>query len=91
MMRYDNPIFITTMWLFNALLRRSSSGFFGIWATTAAFMLASTLLRTALRHPLRPDDAGGWGYNNVTGDPGQGSVWVNCTHTDARGRKYSDY
>jgi hypothetical protein len=38
-----------------------------------------------------PDDAGGWGYNNDPHDANIGSLWVNCTHTDIRGRVYSAY
>ena len=44
-----------------------------------------------ITHAAVPDDAGGWGYNNVAGDPNAGSVWVNCTHTDIRGRSYAAY
>jgi prepilin-type N-terminal cleavage/methylation domain-containing protein len=45
----------------------------------------SALLGTAA------DDAGGWVYNNVTGDPNQGSVQVNCTHTDSKGAVWTTY
>ncbi len=44
----------------------------------------ATLLATA------PDDAGGWTYNGVPGDAGQGQVHINCTHPDAAGRIWSD-
>lgn len=31
-------------------------------------------------------DFGGWGY-----DATRGAVWINCTHTDSRGKAWSDY
>ena len=38
-----------------------------------------------------PTDAGGWLYDNVTGDPNMGTVWVNCTHTDTKGSVWTVY
>jgi len=47
---------------------------------------------TALvRYGSAADDAGGWMYDNAAGDPRSGQVWVNCTHTDARGTAWSAY
>lgn len=37
------------------------------------------------------NDGGGWLYDNVPGDSNFGSVWVNCTHTDASGKTWSAY
>jgi prepilin-type N-terminal cleavage/methylation domain-containing protein len=37
------------------------------------------------------DDGGGWSYNNSTGDPNLGTVWVNCTHTDTKGSVWTVY
>jgi len=34
------------------------------------------------------DDAGGWGYVNVSTSPAFGRVFVNCTHTDTKGRRW---
>jgi hypothetical protein len=39
----------------------------------------------------KADDAGGWLYNNVVGDPRFGTVSVNCTHTDAQGTAWDSY
>lgn len=39
---------------------------------------------------VSPTDAGGWVYNGVPGDAGQGQVRVNCTHADSAGRVWSD-
>ena len=36
-------------------------------------------------------DAGGWLYNNVIGDANQGTLWVNCTHTDTKGSTWTTY
>jgi general secretion pathway protein G len=38
-----------------------------------------------------PDDTGGWVYDTVAGDARYGRVWVNCTHTDARGSVWTAY
>ena len=38
-----------------------------------------------------PTDAGGWMYDNVTGDPAIGIVEVNCTHTDTKGSSWTTY
>ena len=37
------------------------------------------------------NDAGGWSYNNTTGDANMGTVWVNCTHTDTKGSVWTTY
>ena len=37
------------------------------------------------------NDAGGWLYNNLTGDANLGTVWVNCTHTDTKGSIWTTY
>lgn len=37
------------------------------------------------------DDAGGWLYNNDPKDESFGSILVNCTHTDSRGTRWTDY
>ena len=37
------------------------------------------------------DDAGGWLYNNLTGDPNLGSIFVNCSHTDTKGSIWTSY
>jgi prepilin-type N-terminal cleavage/methylation domain-containing protein len=36
-------------------------------------------------------DAGGWTYNNTTGDANMGTLWVNCTHTDTKGSTWTTY
>jgi prepilin-type N-terminal cleavage/methylation domain-containing protein len=36
-------------------------------------------------------DAGGWTYNDVTGDANMGTLWVNCTHTDTKGSTWTLY
>ncbi|MBI3551221.1 MAG: hypothetical protein HY077_01780 [Elusimicrobia bacterium] len=45
----------------------------------------------AVRYGKSPDDAGGWLYDNVQGDPDLGALWVNCTHTDYMGSAWSSY
>ena len=35
--------------------------------------------------------AGGWRYNNVTGDANYGTLWVNCTHTDSKSTVWTVY
>ena len=37
------------------------------------------------------DAAGGWRYNNVTGDANYGTLWVNCTHTDTKNSAWTTY
>ena len=37
------------------------------------------------------NDAGGWSYNNTTGDANLGTVLVNCTHTDTKGSVWTSY
>lgn len=39
----------------------------------------------------QPDDAGGWFYDNVPGDYNYGTLWINCTHTDAKGSAWTAY
>ncbi|GAG09095.1 unnamed protein product [marine sediment metagenome] len=36
-------------------------------------------------------DTGGWGYVNDSASPDWGSVFVNCTHTDSRGKVWYTY
>jgi hypothetical protein len=36
-------------------------------------------------------DEGGWGYVNNPADPEFGRVFVNCTHTDAKGVRWDHY
>ena len=37
------------------------------------------------------NDGGGWGYNNVNANANQGTVLVNCTHTDTKGSTWTVY
>lgn len=37
------------------------------------------------------DDSGGWTHANWPGSPREGDVWINCTHTDAKGSAWSAY
>ena len=37
------------------------------------------------------NDAGGWAYNNTTGNANLGNVWINCTHTDTKGSIWTAY
>ncbi len=46
---------------------------------------------TILQNVTTANDGGGWVYNNVTGDPNLGTVWVNCTHTDTKGSIWTTY
>ena len=39
-----------------------------------------------IRYAKEPDDSGGWGYNAV-----DGTVYVNCTHTDSFGKSFAGY
>lgn len=36
-------------------------------------------------------DAGGWGYVNNPKSPDWGNVFINCTHTDTRGKSWNSY
>jgi len=36
-------------------------------------------------------DGAGWSYNNVTTANNYGTVWVRCTHTDTKGKMWSEY
>ena len=36
-------------------------------------------------------DAGGWAYDNTPGDANFGTLWVNCTHTDTKGSRWTSY
>lgn len=38
-----------------------------------------------------PTDEGGWLYNDAPGDEKRGTVLINCTHTDIRGRVWAAY
>src|SRR5882672_7157395 len=42
-------------------------------------------LSTPVEGVSSSNDAGGWVFNNITGDPNLGSLMVNCTHTDTKG------
>jgi uncharacterized RDD family membrane protein YckC len=45
-----------------------------------------------IRSGKTPEDTGGWLYDNDPGDKeGFGSVSVDCTHTDHKGRAWSEY
>jgi len=50
-------------------------------ATEVLMTIAATL----------PTDAGGWFYNNVSGNANVGNVLVNCTHTDTKGTVWTGY
>jgi len=39
----------------------------------------------------RVDDAGGWSYDNDPRSAYFGTLWLNCTHTDARGSVWTSY
>lgn len=39
----------------------------------------------------KPDDAGGWLYDNAPENAGFGTLRINCTHTDLRGSAWSAY
>ena len=41
--------------------------------------------------PSPATDAGGWAYVNTDGDANFGSVWINCTHTDSKGSRWTEY
>ena len=45
----------------------------------------------AVKNGSSADDAGGWVYNNASGDSNFGSLLINCTHTDSKGRTWSAY
>jgi prepilin-type N-terminal cleavage/methylation domain-containing protein len=38
-----------------------------------------------------PDDSGGWAYNSAASDQNFGTVFVNCSHTDTKGTKWTSY
>jgi len=40
---------------------------------------------------LTTGDAAGWGYNNVSTNANFGTTWVQCTHTDTKGKSWSEY
>ena len=46
---------------------------------------------SVITNQIASDDAGGWSYDNTTGDANLGSVWVNCTHTDTKGTVWTQY
>ena len=37
------------------------------------------------------NDGGGWAYSSDASRTEAGSVWVNCTHTDSKGSRWSSY
>jgi general secretion pathway protein G len=67
-------------------------------ALNAKYITAVPAARGVSPHPdssaallaAAPDDAGGWVYNGIPGDAGQGQVRINCTHADTAGRVWSD-
>ncbi len=38
-----------------------------------------------------PSDQGGWHYNNIVGNANNGTLLVNCTHTDTKGSIWTSY
>ena len=40
---------------------------------------------------LTPEDSGLWGYVNDPESPQFGALFIDCTHTDSRGRRISEY
>jgi prepilin-type N-terminal cleavage/methylation domain-containing protein len=46
---------------------------------------------SAQNNATTSNDAGGWNYDNVAGDPNLGTVLVNCTHTDTKGTLWTSY
>jgi len=45
----------------------------------------------AVRQGRSPDDSGGWFYDNDLLDSDFGQVFVNCTHTDTKGKVWTEY
>lgn len=39
----------------------------------------------------KADDSGGWVYDNRQGKGHGGKVWINCTHTDSKGKAWAEY
>jgi len=37
------------------------------------------------------NNTGGWSYNNEVNNANQGTLWVNCTHTDTKGSVWTTY
>lgn len=37
------------------------------------------------------NNTGGWSYNNTINDANQGTLWVNCTHTDTKSSVWTTY
>lgn len=46
---------------------------------------------SAIYYGEKPNDAGGWFYNNVPNTPDHGNVRINCTHSDLSGRIWASY
>lgn len=44
-----------------------------------------------VRHGSVPSDGGGWLYNNIKGNEKIGTVIIDCTHTDIKGRVWANY
>lgn len=48
--------------------------------------------RSAQVYPFQVGgDAGGWSYSSPTGAYEGVGIWINCTHTDSRGRAWNTY
>ncbi len=48
--------------------------------------------RSAQAYPLGVSaDAGGWAYSSARGSSTLSGVWINCSHTDNRGRAWNAY
>ncbi|MBI5239733.1 MAG: hypothetical protein HY926_04615 [Elusimicrobia bacterium] len=46
---------------------------------------------SGITYQATANDGGGWSYNNTQGDPNQGTILVNCTHTDTKGTVWTVY
>jgi prepilin-type N-terminal cleavage/methylation domain-containing protein len=46
---------------------------------------------SVVKYQLLSDDGAGWSYNNTNLDANQGTILVNCTHTDTKGTVWTVY
>ena len=46
---------------------------------------------SVIAYLLNSNDGAGWSYNNIVNNPNQGTVLVNCTHTDTKGTVWTVY
>ncbi len=46
---------------------------------------------STIYYGVKPNDAGGWFYDNVRDDPDYGNIRINCTHTDQSGKVWASY